>query len=190
VTVSTVQKPAARRVGALGRLCRLAGQAEELLCYALLAALVVTTSLQVFTRYVINAPFTWTEELARMLFIWIVFVGAAVIVKQSSHISIDFVTRLLPPGPRRVALIISHALSVAILLTLGAKAVQLLRITGHSASPALEIPWVCVYAAFPLGMFLMAARYTGALIRLVRGADGPTVPGQAGPPAAGPQGGR
>lgn len=164
---------AARRVGNAGRFRRWMGSAEEAVCYLLLGALVVTTSLQVFTRYVINAPFTWTEELAKMLFVWITFLGAAVIAKRSAHIAIDFVTRLVPPGPRRVVLIAGQAISLAVLLTLGVKGLRLLQITGASESPALNIPWVYVYAAFPLGMFLMAARYAGSLVRLVRGTSPP-----------------
>ena len=151
-----------------GWLRRSAGSLEEYFCYLLLVVLVVTTSLQVFTRYVLNAPLSWTEELARILFIWITFIGAAVIAKRSGHISIDFVTNLLPPGARRWVLVVANAASVAILLLLGVKGVALLRITGISASPALGIPWAYVYAAFPVGMFLMAARYAGALVRLLR----------------------
>ena len=151
-----------------GWLRRSLGSLEEYFCYFLLVVLVVTTSLQVFTRYVLNAPLSWTEELARILFIWITFIGAAVIAKRSGHISIDFVANLLPPGARRWVLVAAHAASVAILLLLGVKGVELLRITGISASPALGIPWAYVYAAFPVGMFLMAARYAGALVRLLR----------------------
>ena len=151
-----------------GWLRRSLGSLEEYFCYLLLVVLVVTTSLQVFTRYVLNAPLSWTEELARILFIWITFIGAAVIAKRSGHISIDFVTNLLPSRARRWVLVAAHAVSLAILLLLGVKGVALLRITGTSASPALGIPWAYVYAAFPVGMFLMAARYAGTLVRLLR----------------------
>lgn len=164
---------AARRVGIAGRCRRWLGSAEEVACYVLLVALVITTSLQVFTRYVINAPFTWTEELAKMLFIWITFLGSAIIAKRGAHISIDFVTQLLPPGPRRVVLAIGQTITVAVLLILGLKGLSLLQITGASESPALNVPWVYIYAAFPIGMFLMAARYAHGLMRLIRGGSAP-----------------
>jgi TRAP-type C4-dicarboxylate transport system permease small subunit len=151
---------------------------EDWLCYLLLVALVVTTSLQVFTRYVLNAPLTWTEEVARMLFVWLIFLGSAFIVKRGSHISIDILTRVLSPVPRRRLAILTHGITLAILGVLTVKGVQLLRITGQSASPALDIPWVYVYAAFPLGMLLMSLRYGAALVRLL------VSPGAA-PPGAG-----
>jgi TRAP-type C4-dicarboxylate transport system permease small subunit len=159
--------------GPLAQFVRVVAHAEEIVCYTFLVLLVVTTSLQVFTRYVLNMPFTWTEEVARMLFTWIVFLGAALIVKRSSHISIDIVVKALPPGPRRWLRVVSHLITLVIVVTLAVKGVQLLQITGASASPALNIPWVYIYAAFPLGMALMAVRYGQGLLRLLRSPASP-----------------
>jgi TRAP-type C4-dicarboxylate transport system permease small subunit len=154
----------------------------------LLVALVVVTSLQVFTRYVLNAPLTWTEELARMLFTWIVFLGAALLLKRGSHITIDILARSLAPGPRRWLLVVSHLITLTVVGILAVKGFRLVQITGASESPALGIPWVYVYAAFPIGMSLMALRYARALVGLVRLRGGPTGatgahPSTSGPPA-------
>ena len=51
---------------------------EESLRFALLAlfaVIIVCVSLQVFFRYVLNDPLTWSEELARFSFMWMVFLG-------------------------------------------------------------------------------------------------------------------
>ncbi len=153
-----------------GRLRAWAGQLEEYCCYLLLLALVVTTSLQVFTRYILNSPLTWTEEVARMLFTWLIFLGSAFIVKHSSHIVIDVLTNALPAAPRRWLLLVSHLVTLTVLGLLAVKGIQLLVITGQSSSPALDIPWVYVYAAFPVGMLLMFVRYAAAFLCLLRGA--------------------
>ncbi len=153
------------------RLWRVLAFAEEAVCYSFLVLLVVITSLQVFTRYVLNAPLSWTEEAARMVFTWIIFIGAALIVKRGSHISIDYLARILPAAPRRWLLLISHAFTLSVVILLAVKGFQLLQITGASESPALGIPWVYVYAAFPIGMSLMALRYVAALIAVWRGTD-------------------
>jgi TRAP-type C4-dicarboxylate transport system permease small subunit len=147
--------------------------AEEAVCYSFLAALVVVASLQVFTRYVLNASLSWTEEAARMLFTWIVFIGAALIVKRGSHISIDILVKVLPPAPRRWLLIVSHMATLAVVAILAVKGFQLLQITGISESPALGIRWAYVYAAFPIGMSLIGVRYLFALIALLRGSADP-----------------
>jgi len=103
-----------------------------------------------------------------MFFTWINFLGAALIVKRSSHISIDFATNLLPPGPRRWVLALAHTITLVILCILAVKGFQFLRTTGISASPALGVPWMYVYAAFPIGMSLMAVRYGRSLVLLFR----------------------
>jgi len=153
------------------RLWRLLAFTEEAICYSFLALLVVITSLQVFTRYVLNAPLSWTEEAARMVFTWIIFIGAALIVKRGSHISIDYLAKILPAAPRRWLLLVSHAFTLTVVLILAVKGVHLLQITGASESPALGIRWVYVYAAFPLGMGLMAIRYAAALVAVWRGRE-------------------
>jgi len=169
------------------RLWMVLDSAEEVICYSLLGGLVIVATLQVFTRYVLNAPFTWTEELARMFFTWINFLGAALIVKKSSHISIDFLVKILPPGPRRWMLVLSHGVILAVVLILAVKGFRLLQITGASESPALNIPWAYVYAAFPIGMSLMALRYGQMLFSLLRGVEPASLAGTTpSPPASRP----
>ena len=104
-----------------------------------------------------------------MLFTWIVFIGAALIVKRSSHISIDILVKALPPVPRRWLLVVSHLITLTVVATLAVTGFRLLQITGMSESPALGIRWAYVYAAFPIGMSIMAARYACNLITLLRG---------------------
>ena len=57
----------------------------ERLCLALMLALVGDVFLGVFSRYVLQATFQWYDEVARLCFIWIVFLGAAVAVKRGMH---------------------------------------------------------------------------------------------------------
>ncbi|MEJ2134846.1 MAG: TRAP transporter small permease subunit [Desulfofustis sp.] len=45
--------------------------------------MVISILLQVFFRYVMNAPLYWSEEIARYAFVWLVFIGAAIAPKMS-----------------------------------------------------------------------------------------------------------
>ena len=47
--------------------------------------------LQIGFRYALNAPLTWTEELARYLYVWACYLGAAVALRRRSHIAITLV---------------------------------------------------------------------------------------------------
>lgn len=60
------------------------------------AAIVVITLGAVWWRYVINDPISWIEQVSNILFIWIVFVGAAVLYRQNLHIGVDMFIDMLP----------------------------------------------------------------------------------------------
>lgn len=94
------------------RLLRALRAVELTLGVGLLAAIVVMITVQVFTRYVFNRPIVWVEDVATFAFIWSVFLGAAVGLKDLRHVKIDtFLARLDP----RVAAVMQAALHLVIL---------------------------------------------------------------------------
>ena len=72
----------------------------ELLIVALMAVMLATLAWQVFSRFVINLPSVWTEEVARYSFIYMTFFGAALGVKNSTHFGVSLLTDALH-GPAR-----------------------------------------------------------------------------------------
>ena len=75
--------------------------AAKVLCVALMAALCAVILLQVFYRYVLNAPLLWPEELARYLQIWLTFVGASIAIQERGHVQVEFLVHRLSPSGRR-----------------------------------------------------------------------------------------
>lgn len=69
----------------------------------LFAVLVATTTWQVVSRQLLNEPSTWSEELARLLFVWLSFLGSAFLFAERGHIAVDFLARKLPFTGQRVA---------------------------------------------------------------------------------------
>ena len=63
---------------------------------AIFAVLVVTTVWQVFTRQVLHSPSTWSEEFAKICFVWLSFLGAAFVFGERGHIAVDFLARKAP----------------------------------------------------------------------------------------------
>jgi TRAP-type C4-dicarboxylate transport system permease small subunit len=57
--------------------------------------------MQFFSRYVLNDSIAWTEEIARYLLMVTAFMGAALAARRGTHIALEIVPNLLPPGPRR-----------------------------------------------------------------------------------------
>jgi len=71
---------------------------------AAMAAMVVVVSLQVLLRYVFNTSLDWAEDVARLLFVWSIFLAIPLGVKQGSHIAIELVTLRLAPAARALLL--------------------------------------------------------------------------------------
>ncbi len=72
---------------------------EKLISYLamiFLVAMIVIVSTTVFTRYLFNFTFRWTDEVALLMMIWFGFLGMALGVKNSVHLSIEFFMSLFP----------------------------------------------------------------------------------------------
>ena len=111
--------------------------------------------LQVISRYIFNNPTSWSEELARYLFVWITFLGAAVVIRKRRHVDVTVLTDRLPPSAAKVVYLVSDA---AVLFMLGALtwAGAGLAIMAHrQLSAAMDLPMSLAYSAMPVGTGLM-----------------------------------
>jgi len=98
------------------RYLRLVKRGAELACAALFAVMFVAFLIQVFTRYVLNDPVSWSMEVCLLAYIWIIFLGGASIVSVEEHISFDMIYQAAKPkGKRILALITSGAILLAFL---------------------------------------------------------------------------
>ena len=104
----------------------------------LMATLVLDILWQVFARYVLAAPSSWTEELATFLLIWLALLGAAVGLRERAHLGIDYLTAKLPPERRRAVEALAFALTAAfcaIVLTYGGSTLVLRTLALDQHSP-------------------------------------------------------
>ncbi|TSB47236.1 TRAP transporter small permease [Alkalicoccobacillus porphyridii] len=69
---------------------------DDFLSTVALSGIILLISINVFFRFVLNSPITWTEEISLALFIWLVFVGLSTATKTNSHVGIDYFVRKLP----------------------------------------------------------------------------------------------
>ena len=76
--------------------------AEGLVIFVVLFTLIVMLSLQVLFRFALNQPLDFTEEAARLLFAWLVFIGAARAMRLSQHFIVDLLYNAFPDGVRNV----------------------------------------------------------------------------------------
>jgi len=123
---------------------------EYIIATILVISMVVVLSLQVFFRYVLHAPLYWSEELARILLIWSVFLGANLAFRSGSHMSIDVVSNILPGRLRWAAQMVSQIAVTGFCLVLLIVGFDFARKTAHIIAPATGISMGLVNMVLPL----------------------------------------
>jgi TRAP-type C4-dicarboxylate transport system permease small subunit len=122
---------------------------------ALMAALTAVTFLQVVMRYVFNDPLTWSEELARYLFVWVSLIGAGAAVGRGGHYGMETLEQRVPRAVHRflgaMAMLIVLAFAVALLVT----GLQETALAARQLSWSMPIRMHWAYAALPAGAALM-----------------------------------
>src|SRR5690606_20892497 len=81
----------------------------------IMAVTTVCVILQVYFRYVLNAPLPWSEELARYAMVWGAFIGGPLAIRTGMNVGITFVTDRLPPALQRAALVINSLVVIVFL---------------------------------------------------------------------------
>jgi TRAP-type C4-dicarboxylate transport system permease small subunit len=135
----------------------------------LLTILLLVVGAQIFARYVLNHSLFWSEELARYLFIYLVFLGAAIALRREGHIRVSFFVERLPARVRRVVAVAVDLLLLFFVGTVLVQSVRLAILVWTVPTAALLIPWTFVYLGILLGMAAMVLVMLGALWRHVTG---------------------
>ncbi|MGR6980404.1 TRAP transporter small permease [Testudinibacter sp. P27/CKL/0425] len=131
------------------------------LCVTLSVFLVVCVVWQVFSRYVLNQPSTYTDEIARFLFIWVGLIGAAYALGQKKHLAIDLLLTKLESSPKKHNLLnllinIISLFFIVLIMCYGGSKLVLDTMNAGQISPVLGIQMGWVYFAIPLsGIFML-----------------------------------
>ena len=131
---------------------------EDWAAFALFWVMAAVVFYQVFTRYVMDDPAGWTEEIARYFLVAVVFVGAAMSVRKNNHIQVDYFYRLMPKTMGRV---VSTMVDVVRCLFLGyatSLTWLLLQRIGRQQMAVIDIPVGWVFGAMLFGFVLMFLR--------------------------------
>lgn len=133
---------------------------EEVIGVALLAYMLVILTCQVILRFVFNSSNSWSEETARYLFVWFVYITASLAILKNAHIRIDAFLGMYPTGIVRGVVVLGYLLffvyCMAIVHFSWAFTMQI-RNAGQ-ISMGLGTPMYLVYMALPVCHALMALR--------------------------------
>jgi TRAP-type C4-dicarboxylate transport system permease small subunit len=125
------------------------------ICLGLMAALVVDVFLGVWSRYVLHATFQWYDEVARLCFVWMVFLGAAVAVRRGAHFRLHLLIDRFGPRLRRVIDLVVTLLVMGFGGVLVAGGVAMYPLARRQVTDSLELSMLWFYGALPIGGALM-----------------------------------
>ena len=135
----------------------------------LMIVMVITVSWQVITRYLLNSPSSYTEELATYLLIWISLLGAAYALRVRAHLGIDILVRRLG-AQRRLQMRLAAYLIVIIFslvaLVFGGSWLVYVTLDLNQLSAAFQVPIGYVYLVLPLSGLLMTYYSVVAMLEL------------------------
>lgn len=139
---------------------------ERVILLILLVVMTVVTVLQVFMRYVMENSLTWSEELARFCFIWLVYIGISYGVKRAKHVRVEAIFSIVKRRGKFIINLIANVLFLyfAIYATYyGFTIMKTIQSTGQIA-PSIGIPMSVMYLGMPIGMFLTTIRLVQQII--------------------------
>jgi tripartite ATP-independent transporter DctM subunit len=157
--------PATGRANVAGLADAALGWVTELPAAVLLAAEIVVLTMGVFSRYALNRPLVWSEELAEVLFLWLAMFGAAVALRRGEHMRMTAIAQRLPrrirPWLETIAMMVVAVFLAELIVPAQAY------VTGQYAilTPSMQIPDAFRSGALLVGFVLMFAI---VLVRIAR----------------------
>ncbi|MCM3762069.1 TRAP transporter small permease [Alkalihalobacillus oceani] len=126
---------------------------------------------QVVLRYVFNYSLYWSEEVARYLIIWFIFIGSSIAVREKAHATVDLLLVYLPPRFKRILSILGSVIAIIFFVLIFQSGIQTIEnvMQFNNVTPALGIPMYMPYLAIPVGSTLMILRFIQLIIAELRG---------------------
>jgi TRAP-type C4-dicarboxylate transport system permease small subunit len=134
-----------------------------------LVVMTVTILIQVSFRYVLSNPLDWTEEVARLMLVWLTFSGATLIFIKLEHPSIDLFVKIFPPSIRHYLKILNLLLIGIFLAYALLGGIKVLKVSKLVSSVALGFPMTLVYLSFFFNGILIFIYNTLFLWKTIKG---------------------
>ena len=152
---------------------------EEVFIIILFFAILVTVLIQILARELFSNPPIFTEELARFLFIWMVFAGFPYVTKKGTNLCLELVIYKLPPKGLKMSRILTHIFSIIVFAFIGYHSIAFLEFSRINLAPAMRISMAVVYSILPISMVMCVIRSIELLVGDIRESRSMTQSGDA-----------
>ena len=146
-----------------------ADRAVRIVVMVSMAAMVVVVSAQVLLRYAFNTSLDWGEDIARMLFVWAIFLAIPLGIREGAHIGIELVVRKFPVLGQRLLTRVMAILAIGLMAVICWQAAILIVDQWDENLPTLSVPT----SLFMVPVCIGAALSVLHLLRLAIAGDAP-----------------
>ena len=129
------------------------------------AVLFLALVVQVVRRFAFGAPAAWTEELAAIAFVWVIFWGTAFTVPLSAHVAVDFVVPRFRLRVRRALYALGLALLAGCFLWALPGIADYVAFMHRESTPVLGLPFSIVYSVFLAAAVMIVVRCAASIAR-------------------------
>lgn len=138
---------------------KIKGFLDKLLLYVsltLLAVMTIVIIYQVFSRQVLHSTPSWSEELSRVLFVWVAFLGVAYGFKEKLHIGVGLFVKLLPEKVQTFFEYFTKILIIGFGILILYYGWHFTTLMGNSTLPGMGVPSSVLYIVIPItGFYVM-----------------------------------
>ena len=135
----------------------------------LLAAMVLLVFGNAAGRYLLNSGIAASEELARLGFVWLIFLGAVLAVRERTHVGVDMMVKALPRTAQRACLLFCNLLILYALWLFAEGSWQQVVVGLNSEMPVTGISLATFAAAGLVSSVAMGVLFLADLVRLLLG---------------------
>lgn len=139
---------------------------ERYICIVLMSSMTLILAVQVFMRYVMRDSLSWSEELARYIFVWLIYIGISYGAQIMKHIKIEAALLLFPMRARPYVELLGDILFLgfALFVVYSSWGIVEKQLMLGQTSPAIQMPMWMLYSAPTVGFALTAIRQVQAIV--------------------------
>ena len=134
---------------------RITGKIVDTLAVILLIFIFILGIAQVFWRWVLNDPIVWSEEMIRLTYVWICYLGWVIAERADSHIRITAISSRLPKTAQKWLQMFCHVLCIIMCALMVIYGIQLIGVGAKRTAVSFPMNYAVVYLMGPICNFIM-----------------------------------
>jgi TRAP-type C4-dicarboxylate transport system permease small subunit len=138
--------------------------AIDWLSVLLLSGIFVLGIAQVFWRWILRDPITWSEELIQLTYVWVCYLGWTIAERKDSHIRITAVMNFLPKNVQKWLQIFCHILCIIFSILMVYYGIKLVGVGAKRTAVSFAMNYAIVYLMGPICNFIIIIYEIAGLI--------------------------